>query len=247
VQPQALALLALYGFVLLALSLGRLQQMDTYVAGLASAAFRGTWHAHARAAWFTHKAAYLGFTWVAFGVMVARRRGSSWTELAPILVALAAGLILFEGCRLMFERTRPGEHLLNPAVNSFPSGHVANAMLCIVTTLRCIALRPRPSDPVRLAVLVAGSLFVAAVAFTRIYFGLHWSSDVLASLLFGLLFAAMLATWRDDLQRALRPMLVALALVYAAVVCHVRVRLPSPPPDRGPLTAADVGAIAIRR
>src|SRR5262252_4648528 len=108
VQPEALALLALYGFVLLALSLGRLQQIDTYVAGLASSSFHGTWHDHPRAAWFTHKAAYLGLGWVALGVIIARYRGSSWTELGLIVMALGAGLLSFEGCRLMFERYRPG-------------------------------------------------------------------------------------------------------------------------------------------
>ena len=58
--------------------------------------------------------------------------------------------------------------------NSFPSGHVLRIALL---ALAAILLWPRP------AIRVAAVALVAAVAYTRIYAGMHWTSDVVGALL----------------------------------------------------------------
>lgn len=58
--------------------------------------------------------------------------------------------------------------------NSFPSGHVLRVALLATASL---LLAPRR------AVRIAALLVVAAVAYTRIYAGMHWTSDVAAALL----------------------------------------------------------------
>lgn len=69
--------------------------------------------------------------------------------------------------------------------NSFPSGHVLRA--CVIAT-GTLLLVPRR------AARVAALLFIAVLAYTRIYSGMHWTSDVVAALLLG--WSAHVATTR---------------------------------------------------
>ena len=74
---------------------------------------------------------------------------------------------------------------------AFPSGHSAvNAAL-----YGFLAIVVAWGSPIRTMVMVAGaaSLLVVAMAFSRIYLGLHWMSDVLAGTAFGTAWAAFLA------------------------------------------------------
>ena len=183
------------------------------------------------AVWVSRLAAQVAVGWVVVGVAVARRRGRPWAGIAQHLIVLGLGLLLFEGCRLVLDRYRPGGPLVHPIPNSFPSGHVANAVLCIVTVAHLVAPQ-RGRDPLRAVAFAAGTLFVGAVAFTRIYFALHWFSDVVASLLFGLVFAAVFEARRDGILRAPALALLVLVLLYGAAACDVRVFLPSPPTQR---------------
>ncbi|MDE2239745.1 MAG: LssY C-terminal domain-containing protein [Rhodospirillales bacterium] len=48
------------------------------------------------------------------------------------------------------------------------------------------------SGRIRLAVTLAAVLFVGAVAFSRLYLGVHWLSDVMAGLAFGIAWVALL-------------------------------------------------------
>ena len=226
---QALALLSFTGFMLVLVSLKSLEGADAYVATL-SDAFRRMVPPNRLAVRLSRLSAQLAAGWVGFGVAVARRRGRPWGEIAWHLFVLGVGLLLFQGFRSVLDRYRPGGPLIHPIPNSFPSGHVANAVLCVVTVAHLVAPRRGTLDkPLRAIAFVVGTLFVGAVAFTRIYFALHWFSDVVASLLFGMVFIAVCRARRERITDALAFVLLALVL-YAAAACDVRVSLPSPPP-----------------
>jgi membrane protein DedA with SNARE-associated domain/membrane-associated phospholipid phosphatase len=73
---------------------------------------------------------------------------------------------------------------------AFPSGHsAANAALYGFLAI-VVAWEVRPRRRVLVAALV--TLFVLAIAFSRVYLGAHWLSDVLAGLAFGTAWAAFL-------------------------------------------------------
>jgi membrane-associated phospholipid phosphatase len=66
---------------------------------------------------------------------------------------------------------------------SFPSGHTAAACLAFTTLALCIATPARPRVVRMLCWLIAG-LAIAATAFSRVELGVHWTTDVIASVLF---------------------------------------------------------------
>lgn len=66
---------------------------------------------------------------------------------------------------------------------SFPSGHTAAACLAFTVLALCLATRARPRVVRILAWLIAG-LAIAATAFSRVELGVHWTTDVIASVLF---------------------------------------------------------------
>jgi hypothetical protein len=137
--------------------------------------------------------------------------------------------LLLEAFKLLVVRDRPGGvgHLL--ASGSFPSGHVANAAFCVAAAAALIGRRQGRPDAIRGIVVGVGSLFVIAVAATRVYVGLHWVSDVVASILLGLGFAGMLHAGTRAKWALLRPlMFVALPSLYSIAACGYRVTLPSP-------------------
>ena len=84
-------------------------------------------------------------------------------------------------------------------------------------------------DFVRAAIVTGGALFVIAVAFTRLYVGLHWLSDVTASMLLGLSFGGMFSA-RPIIRRRLGDALAlpVLLALYLAVAGGVRLTAPSP-------------------
>jgi undecaprenyl-diphosphatase len=109
--------------------------------------------------------------------LVRRRYGAAMV----IFVALGGGMGVCQFLKDLFERARPPEpYRLIEVVNaSFPSGH---AMLSAVTYLTLAVLLARVQRQKRLkfyAVAVA-ALLTAIVGVTRIYLGVHWTTDVLA-------------------------------------------------------------------
>jgi len=179
------------------------------------------------ARFLTRNSPYLAAALVALGAGVAAQRGESSTRIFAVLGNLAIGLLLFESLKLTCIRSRPGGLMLHPVADSFPSGHVANAALCVATAIELVRRRlPRPEAVQALS--AAGALFVLAVAYTRLYFQLHWLSDVVASLLLGLAFAAFVsARWVHTWRRG-AVALLAVALVYTLTICGGRIRLPAP-------------------
>jgi membrane-associated phospholipid phosphatase len=66
---------------------------------------------------------------------------------------------------------------------SFPSGHTAAACLAFTVLALCVATPARPRVVRILGWLTAG-LAIAATAFSRVELGVHWTTDVIASVLF---------------------------------------------------------------
>ena len=113
-----------------------------------------------------------------------------WSRQSPTAVALAISIGAGEGLVWVIKTLagRPRPDLVNalaPAQGpSFPSGHafVAFAFYGFVVWL---AFDFAQRWSVKTLIGVIGILFIAALGFSRVYLGVHWPSDVLASYALG--------------------------------------------------------------
>jgi undecaprenyl-diphosphatase len=106
-------------------------------------------------------------------------------EAAAVAVSLAGAILISDLVKILVGRPRPAvEHLQSVSGASFPSGHSTQASafwLSLVLVLRAAGI---PPGRVRWAAALA-VLIVFGVAFSRVYLGVHYPSDVIASVLLG--------------------------------------------------------------
>jgi len=89
---------------------------------------------------------------------------------------------------LVYARPAPLVH--DPATGAFPSGHAATSFAC-ATVLAATWPRAAP----------AFFVLAAAIAFSRVYVGVHWPLDVIAGALLGVAIALLLLVavrWRSS-------------------------------------------------
>ena len=115
-----------------------------------------------------------------------------WRHVATVLVCVAGGLTLNVLMKLAFQRARPvfDEPLLTLTSYSFPSGHVAGSTLMYGLIVAWAFTRTR-RPLVRAASAVAAAGAIALVAFTRMYLGVHYLSDVAAAFAEGVAWLAL--------------------------------------------------------
>jgi undecaprenyl-diphosphatase len=115
-----------------------------------------------------------------------------WRRLATVFVCVAGGLTLNVLMKLAFHRARPvlDDPLLTLASYSFPSGHVAGSTLMYGLIVAWAFTRTR-RPLVRAAVVAAAAGAIVLVAFTRMYLGVHYLSDVVAAFAEGVAWLAL--------------------------------------------------------
>lgn len=117
---------------------------------------------------------------VAFGFVLARMR--EWYWLLTLALAVGGGLLLNVALKHAYERARP--HFEDPLVSldsySFPSGHTSGAVVFygVLATFLVSRFYDRRVRAICVMGAVAG---VALVAFSRMYLGAHYLSDVVAA------------------------------------------------------------------
>ena len=112
------------------------------------------------------------------GFLVLRRKRG---EAAISVVAVAGGLALSESLKAFFSRERPPEvyraaEILNA---SFPSGHALLSAV-VFLTLGAMLAQAAKGKALRIFVMSAATGLMLIVGATRIYLGVHWTTDVLA-------------------------------------------------------------------
>lgn len=164
------------------------------------------WVVHHRAGWLDPvfvaltRAGSYGAVWIALALVLAWRSRRVKVLVLVVLADLAAeGLA--DVLKAAIPRRRPPllypepkTLVHDPHSHSFPSGHATTSFACATV----LALTyPRAA--------VAFYVLAAAIAFSRVYVGVHWPSDVLAGALLGIAIALLLrAAIRSRSWRARR-------------------------------------------
>jgi membrane-associated phospholipid phosphatase len=125
-----------------------------------------------------------------------------WPSLVTLIVAVPGGMLLNELLKILVQRQRP--LLAGPFVDwsgySFASGHTIGATLLYGQLLLFVLPVVKARHLRRLIIFVALSL-VALVGFSRIALGAHFLTDVLAAIIFGVLWLAFCLIAGKPLRR----------------------------------------------
>ena len=116
----------------------------------------------------------------ALAALLALQRDWYWVQRVALIVP--TGMLFNTVLKYSYQRMRPSfdDPLVTLSTYSFPSGHTAGATLFYGIFAVVLFSRLR-SYAVRTAFLAGAALVVTLVAFSRMYLGAHYLSDVLAA------------------------------------------------------------------
>lgn len=129
------------------------------------------------------------------------RRGQRyWT--AAVIASVPGGMLLNVALKHTFERARPhfDEPIVTLSTYSFPSGHTMAATV-LYGVLACYFVRRAQSWPGRVLPFMLAAIMVGAVAFSRMYLGAHYLTDILAALVEGCGWLAICVSGTATLNR----------------------------------------------
>ena len=144
-----------------------------------------------------------------------------WRAAWYLLLAVVGAAVFVGGVKRVIHRPRPISLYDGLAEYSFPSGHATMSVVLygFLAFLLTYAAPPRW----RRAVCFVALAVILLIAFSRIYLGAHWLSDVLAGLAFGVAWVAVLALFYVRVEpqplpaAAVGTMLVAVMIAASAV------------------------------
>lgn len=114
---------------------------------------------------------------VASAIAIALFMRRRWRSLIYLITTLLGSIIINRTAKVLLHRVRP--HLWESPTPKFdygfPSGHAMSSM-----TLVAVVVILTWGSRWRWLVIITGSLFVLAIAWTRLYLGVHYPSDILA-------------------------------------------------------------------
>jgi len=125
-----------------------------------------------------------------------------WPSLVTFVVAVPGGMLLNEWVKILVHRQRP--FVAGPFVDwsgySFASGHTIGATLLygqiLLLILPCLKARHW-----RLLSVFSALSLIALVGFSRVALGAHFLTDVLAAILFGIIWLALCVVLSKPIRR----------------------------------------------
>jgi undecaprenyl-diphosphatase len=126
----------------------------------------------------------LGLLLISVGVaLLARGR---WIDALGLAVAAAGAGIINELLKSVFQRVRPDlfSGPFHLTTYSFPSGHAMGSIACY-GMLAFLGIRLLRGRWAKIALGVAAALLILGVGLSRIYFGVHYPTDVIGGYLAG--------------------------------------------------------------
>lgn len=182
---------------------------------------------------------------VALGIGLLLRRRKA--DVIALGLTLIFGELALAAIKTFVGRARPdpANALTFESTASFPSGHTFVATLFY--GLACFLLVRTMGRAGRFAGWAVGAVLVVTIGFSRVYLGVHWPSDVLASLAGGVVWLAAAITplslldARPGSRPAILPRRPRLALVaglavgWAAIIVSLFVAIPLRQPHAVPV------------
>jgi membrane-associated phospholipid phosphatase len=125
-----------------------------------------------------------------------------WPSLVTLLVAVPGGMLLNEWVKVLVHRQRPFTDglFVDWSGYSFASGHTIGATL-LYGQLLLLVLPALKARHWRLLSIFSAISLVALVGFSRIALGAHFLTDVLAAILFGIIWLALCLVAGKPLRR----------------------------------------------
>lgn len=114
-----------------------------------------------------------------------------WRTALYWLAAVGVAEALVQVIKLTLHRPRPGGLHAGVAQFSFPSGHATLSL--VVYGFLAFLLCVQASHRFRVVIVSGAALLIGLVAWSRLYLGVHWMSDVVGGLSFGTAWIAALA------------------------------------------------------
>jgi undecaprenyl-diphosphatase len=167
---------------------------EAWLSGVDRSVLRTVEHLHGDALTTLIKViTFFGASWGAALLTIAAISVLLWYRRRRDAVFLAAAMagsgILQFVTKLVFERPRPAVFtpLTSWSTYSYPSGHaMASATLALALAVICWHTR------LRWAAVASGTAFALLIAFTRLYLGVHYPSDILAGWLLSIAWVVVL-------------------------------------------------------
>lgn len=137
-------------------------------------------------------------TLVTFGLFYFRR----WLDGAALATTALLGALLNIVMKDLYQRIRPDlfPGPISLTSYSFPSGHAMGSTICF-GMISFVIGRLLPSHFQRTMLNIAAALLVVNVSLSRVYFAVHYPTDVLGGCLAGLIWLAVMTDLLDVAQR----------------------------------------------
>jgi len=150
-----------------------------------------------------------------------------WPSLVMLVVAVPGGMLLNEWVKLLVHRPRPFLEgtFVDWSGYSFASGHTIGATL-LYGQLALFVVPAIKSRHWQRLIVLAAALLVLLVGFSRIALGAHYLTDVLAAIVFGILWLAFCLIAGKPMRR--------------------RVAAEYPLPIAQPLDGAEIAVLPVR-
>lgn len=131
------------------------------------------------------------------GLSIIFALNKNWRYFLVLILSISLGQLFVWIIKNIIQRPRPlFVNILAQKSYGFPSSH-AFISLSFYGLLVYFLFRALESKIIKSFFLVVGFIIVMGIGFSRIYFGVHWPSDVLAGFYFG---AAWLTGWITFLE-----------------------------------------------
>jgi undecaprenyl-diphosphatase len=134
----------------------------------------------------------LGVVGIALVATAVLSFGHRWRAIAVVVIGLSLELACFISVGFLVDRPRPRVPQISglPLTSSYPSGHTA-ATFIIYMSVAVVVSQESRSWMLRAPVWIAAVVMPLLVAFSRVYRGMHYPSDVVAGLLLGAMVIAV--------------------------------------------------------
>jgi undecaprenyl-diphosphatase len=133
-------------------------------------------------------------------LFLVRQQASAWLMLAAVF----GGLALTELLKAGFARPRPDfvSHAVRVFTASFPSGHASLSAITYLT-MGALLARGQSSTTIGFYFIALATFLTVLIGVSRIYFGVHYPTDVLAGWCLGVAWAItcwLVAAWLEPLS-----------------------------------------------